>query len=180
MLLFEYYEINDVIMQQFKIEDRVVHPIHGVCEITDIKKEVIYNQEVEIYVLKAQKPLTLKIPVNRINSIRAIANDSQISQVYEILSQPPQHGNRKIVWAKKHQEYVNKINSGDPIKIAEIVRDLYKNSSENNNSYSERSLYFDALKKLVKEVAISKDKEYDQISREFQNILNSRIEKFEE
>lgn len=138
----------------FKIHDKVVYPSHGVGEIIDIEKQVIADVEVELYVISfPQDKMILRVPVKRAlqSGLRPIVDKSVISKIYDILQGKPKQGNR--MWSRRAQEYETKINSGDIMFIAEVVRDLYK-SSDSDRSYSERTIYEAALNRLASEIAI--------------------------
>jgi CarD family transcriptional regulator len=139
---------------RFDIGDKVVYPSHGVGEIVAIETQTISSFELKVYVISfLQDKMTLRVPVNRASAsgLRAISNRSDVDKIYKTLKGKPKQGNR--MWSRRAQEYETKINSGDLIAVAEVVRDLYKNV-DSDRSYSERTIYESALNRLAAELAL--------------------------
>lgn len=138
----------------FNSGDFVVYPTHGVGKITDISKHVVAGQELELIVVRFDKDrMTLRVPVAKAakSGLRSISTQKVMENAIAILK-----GKAKIkrtMWSRRAQEYEAKINSGDPISIAEVVRDLHRNSSQPEQSYSERQIYEQALDRLAHELA---------------------------
>ena len=97
--------------------------------------------------------MTLKIPVDKIevSGLRKLSSEYEIKKAIDIMKTAPQQ--KRIVWAKRAQEYEEKINSGDPLVVAEVVRDLYKRADKVEQSFSERQIYEQALGRLADEYA---------------------------
>lgn len=139
---------------EFKIGQRIVYPAHGVGEILSIENHTIAGSEIKVYViLFKQDKMTLKVPVNRaaIVGLRAVASKKDLDVIYSTLQGKAKQGNR--MWSRRAQEYESKINSGNIVSVAEVLRDLHKNV-DNDRSYSERTLYEAALNRLAGELAI--------------------------
>jgi CarD family transcriptional regulator len=139
---------------QFQIGDRVVYPSHGLGEIIRIEDQEIAGFAIQVYVVSfPQDKMTLKVPVNRASAsgLRTLASKSDLTKIYDTLQSKPKQGNR--MWSRRAQEYETKINSGNVIFLAEVVRDLYKNV-DSDRSYSERTIYESALNRLASELAI--------------------------
>jgi CarD family transcriptional regulator len=139
---------------EFTIGDRVVYPSHGVGEIINIESQAIGGMELRVYVVSfPQDKMTLKVPVNRAAAagLRTLSNKGDLSRIYTALQGKPKQGNR--MWSRRASEYESKINSGDIVSVAEVVRDLYKNV-DSDRSYSERTIYESALNRLATELAI--------------------------
>ena len=139
---------------EFKINDRVVYPSHGVGEIIEIESQIIANTPLDVYVISFPlDKMTLRVPVSRAaaSGLRTLASKKDVNQVYNILNSKPKRGNK--MWSRRAQEYESKINSGEIESVAEVVRDLYKNV-DNDRSYSERTIYESALNRLASEIAI--------------------------
>ena len=137
----------------FRVGERVVYPSHGVGEVVDIERQVIADTKVEVYVISfPQDKMTLRVPVGRaeICGLRTLVNQNDVNEVYSILQGKPKRGNK--MWSRRAQEFEAKINSGDILAIAEVVRDLYKNV-DNDRSYSERTIYESALNRLASEIS---------------------------
>lgn len=138
---------------EFIIGERVVYPSHGVGEIIDIENQIIADTKIEVYVISfPQDKMTLRVPVSRATAsgLRTLVNKKDITEVYSILQGKPKRGNK--MWSRRAQEFETKINSGDILAIAEVVRDLYKNV-DNDRSYSERTIYESALNRLASEIS---------------------------
>ena len=144
-------------MLEFNIGERVVYPSHGVGEIVNIESQSIGGTEIKVYVVAfPQDKMTLRVPVSRAahSGLRSLSNKSDLTSIYVTLQSKPKQGNR--MWSRRAQEYEGKINSGNIIAVAEVVRDLYKNV-DSDRSYSERTLYEAALNRLAGEIAILED-----------------------
>ena len=140
--------------QKFKVKDKVVYPSHGVGEVIEIEEQSIANTSIQVYVISfPQDKMTLKVPVSRAiaSGLRSLVDPKVVDSVYSILQGKPKRGNK--MWSRRAQEYEAKINSGSIELIAEVVRDLYKNV-DNDRSYSERTIYESALKRLSTEISI--------------------------
>lgn len=138
----------------FNVGDKVVYPSHGVGEIVSLESQIIANSEIKVYVISfPQDKMVLRVPVSRAShsGLRPIVSIEVIEQIYEVLKGRAKPGNK--MWSRRAQEYETKINSGDILQIAEVVRDLYKNV-DSNRSYSERNIYELALNRLAKEISI--------------------------
>ena len=143
-----------IISPEFNIGERVVYPSHGVGEIINIESQTVACTEIRVYVVSfPQDKLILKVPVNRaaISGLRTLVNVGDLDTIYSTLQgKPNKRANR--MWSRRAQEYENKINSGNIVAVAEVVRDLYKDA-ESERSYSERTIYESALNRLAREVA---------------------------
>jgi CarD family transcriptional regulator len=138
---------------EFIIGERVVYPSHGVGEIIEIENQIIADTKLEVYVISfPQDKMTLRVPVSRAaaSGLRTLVNKKDITEVYSVLQGKPKRGNK--MWSRRAQEFEAKINSGDILAIAEVVRDLYKNV-DNDRSYSERTIYESALNRLASEIS---------------------------
>jgi CarD family transcriptional regulator len=138
----------------YKIKDHVIYPKHGVGQITAIESSVIADIEMTYYKIQVTKDkLILTIPVNQQGNLRPISSVNQINKAIFILKGKPKI--RRTMWSRRAQEYDQKINSGEIYQIAEVVRDLNKNSEiPVDQSYSERQLFEKAYDRLLGEVAI--------------------------
>jgi CarD family transcriptional regulator len=139
---------------KFQIGDRIVYPSHGVGEIISIISENVANVTMELYVIVFPlDKMTLKVPVNRASAagLRTLVTKDGVHSIYETLAGKPKAGNK--MWSRRAQEYEAKINSGNIVAIAEVVRDLYKNV-DSDRSYSERTIYEIAINRLATELSI--------------------------
>ena len=143
----------------FKVGEIVVYPKHGVGEITRIESMKLSNIKSKFYVVKMeQAKLTIRVPLEKKQEVglRKISSKKNIDQIYNILKSKPKI--RRIMWSRRAQEYDTKIYSGDPLKIAEVIRDLFRKDSQPEQSYSERQMFQMALERLAREVAAVKNR----------------------
>lgn len=141
--------------QAFSSGEYVVYPTHGVGKVADISKQTIAGTELEMLVVNFDKDkMTLRIPVGKVEHVglRKIAGAATINSALATLKGKARI--KKAMWSRRAQEYENKINSGNPVAIAEVVRDLYRSENLAEQSYSERQIYEQALSRLASEVAV--------------------------
>lgn len=139
----------------FKIGDCGVYPSHGVGKITEIEKTTVLGQDFSCYLMYFEKEkLTIKIPVNSAEKIglRHLVSKSQMDEVFSIL----RSGVKKLkgMWSRRAQEYETKINSGEIMLLAEVLRDLTRDIEDGDRSYSERIIYETAVYRLAAEYAV--------------------------
>ena len=159
-------------ISDFKIGETVVYPKHGVGEITKIENMEISDIKTSFYVVKMeQSKLIIRVPLDKKDEVglRKISSKKIIDNVYNTLKLKPKI--RRIMWSRRAQEYETKIFSGDPIKIAEVVRDLFRKSSQAEQSYSERQMFQVAIERLAREVAAVEKTDYFQSTEKIEQIL---------
>ena len=159
----------------FKIGEIVVYPKHGVGEITRLETMKLSNIKSEFYVVKMeQSKLTIWVPLEKQEAVglRKILSKKNIEEVYNILKSKPKI--RRIMWSRRAQEYDSKIYSGDPIKIAEVIRDLFRKNNYPEQSYSERQMFQIALERLAREVAAIEKTDYFNATEKIEKILYRR------
>ena len=138
----------------FRPNEYVVYPAHGVGQIISIEEQQIAGISLELFVISFEKDkMTLRVPTDKAVQIgmRSLSSPDVILKAMTTLK-----GKAKVkraMWSRRAQEYEQKINSGDLIAIAEVVRDLHRNDDQREQSYSERQLYEAALERLTREVA---------------------------
>lgn len=138
----------------FKANEFIVYPAHGVGRIIGIEEQEIAGMSLELFVINFEKEkLTLRVPTGKLESVgmRKLADDAVVKKSMEILKGRARI--KRTMWSRRAQEYVAKINSGDLVSIAEVVRDLYRSEAQPEQSYSERQLYEDALDRMAREIA---------------------------
>lgn len=138
----------------FKTNEFVVYPAHGVGRIVGIEEQEIAGNSLELFVIVFDKEkLTLRVPTGRLASMgmRKLAEDAVVKRAMETLKGRARV--KRTMWSRRAQEYMAKINSGDLISIAEVVRDLYRSEAQPEQSYSERQLYEMALERMARELA---------------------------
>ena len=138
----------------FNIKDHVVYPKHGVGKIIAVEKALIGSIEIQFYKVFIEKEkLTLSIPLNQQSHLRPISSLHQINKSISILKSKPKV--KRTMWSRRAQEYEQKINSGKIYELAEVVRDLNKNTDMSaDQSYSERQLFEKAYERLISETEI--------------------------
>ena len=151
--------------QGFKTNEFVVYPAHGVGQILAIEEQEIAGARLELFVINFMKDkMTLRVPTAKVANVgmrklsepalvkRALAETSVVTKALTTLKGRARV--KRTMWSRRAQEYEAKINSGDIVAIAEVVRDLYRSESQPEQSYSERQLYEAALDRLSREIAV--------------------------
>jgi len=140
--------------QGFKTNEFVVYPAHGVGQILAIEEQEIAGAKLELFVINFIKDkMTLRVPTAKIVNVgmRKLSEPALVKKALETLKGRARV--KRTMWSRRAQEYEAKINSGDIVAIAEVVRDLYRSESQPEQSYSERQLYEAALDRLSREIA---------------------------
>tara|TARA_B100001989_G_scaffold245688_1_gene215709 strand:- start:1345 stop:1890 length:546 start_codon:yes stop_codon:yes gene_type:complete len=138
----------------FNTGDDVVYPMHGVGRIEGIETQTIAGMEVKLYVINFERDrMRLKIPVGKATEtgLRKLSTNERLDDALATLKGRSRV--RRTMWSRRAQEYETKINSGDPVSIAEVLRDLKRSNDDTEQSYSERQIYQSALERLAREVA---------------------------
>ena len=141
--------------QGFKTNEFVVYPAHGVGQILAIEEQEIAGARLELFVITFVKDkMTLRVPTAKVANVgmRKLSDPSLVKRALETLKGRARI--KRTMWSRRAQEYEAKINSGDIVAIAEVVRDLFRSESQPEQSYSERQLYEAALDRLSREIAV--------------------------
>ena len=141
--------------QGFKTNEFVVYPAHGVGQILAIEEQEIAGAKLELFVINFMKDkMTLRVPTAKVANVgmRKLSEPALVKKALETLKGRARI--KRTMWSRRAQEYEAKINSGDIVAIAEVVRDLYRSESQPEQSYSERQLYEAALDRLSREIAV--------------------------
>ena len=160
---------------EFHPNEHVVYPAHGVGRIISIEKQEIAGMELELFVISFEKDkMTLRVPTNKATEVgmRSLSSPDTVSKAMATLK-----GKAKVkraMWSRRAQEYEQKINSGDLISIAEVVRDLHRSDDQREQSYSERQLYEAALERLTREVAAVDGTDEAKAQEQVDSVLISR------
>jgi CarD family transcriptional regulator len=139
----------------FEIDQHIVYPAHGVGRITAVETQEVADMKLEVYVVSfEQDKLILRVPTARAvaSGMRSLASSKVVGDAIKTLGGRARI--KRTMWSRRAQEYEAKINSGDLISIAEVVRDLHRNEDQPDQSYSERQLYESALDRMARELAI--------------------------
>ena len=161
--------------QEFRPNDYVVYPAHGVGQIVSIEEQEIAGLTLELFVISFEKDkMTLRVPTAKAAEVgmRSLSSPDVVKKALDTLK-----GKAKVkraMWSRRAQEYEQKINSGDLISIAEVVRDLHRNDDQREQSYSERQLYEAALERLTREVAAVEDGDEAAAVKKVDDVLVSR------
>jgi CarD family transcriptional regulator len=150
----EFWIVSTKIELDYKIGDHVVYPAHGVGVVIGVENQTVAGTELEVYVITFDhEKMTLRVPTRKARTagLRALAEGNVVSQALTTLKGRARI--KRTMWSRRAQEYEAKINSGDLISIAEVVRDLHRSESQPEQSYSERQLYESALDRMAREVA---------------------------
>lgn len=140
--------------QGFKTNEYIVYPAHGVGQIVAIEEQEVAGHKLELFVIDFDKDkMRLKVPVAKASSIgmRKLAETDFVDRSLKVVQGRARI--KRTMWSRRAQEYDAKINSGDLISIAEVVRDLYRADNQPEQSYSERQLYEAALDRMAREIA---------------------------
>jgi CarD family transcriptional regulator len=138
----------------FKTGESIVYPAHGVGTIVAIEEQVVAGHSLELFVIDFEKDkMRLKVPVTKALTIgmRKLSETDFVERALKVVQGRARV--KRTMWSRRAQEYDAKINSGDLIAIAEVVRDLYRADNQPEQSYSERQLYEAALDRMAREIA---------------------------
>jgi CarD family transcriptional regulator len=144
--------------QGFKTTEFIVYPAHGVGQILAIEEQEVAGAKLELFVINFVKDkMTLRVPTAKAASVgmRKLAGPDIVKRALETLKGKARI--KRTMWSRRAQEYEAKINSGDLIQIAEVVRDLFRSETQPEQSYSERQLYEAALDRMVRELSAVED-----------------------
>ena len=160
---------------EFRPDDFVVYPTHGVGRIVSIEEQEVAGLRLEMFVISFEKDkMTLRVPTARATEIgmRGLSTPDLVEQALNTLKGKARV--KRAMWSRRAQEYEQKINSGDLMSIAEVVRDLHRNDDQREQSYSERQLYEAALERLTREVAAVSGADEAQAQKTVDSVLTSR------
>ncbi len=159
---------------EFVPGDFAVYPTHGVGRITGIESQRILGSEIEVFVVSFDKEkMTLRVPVAKAVSagMRRLSTRDKMKAALVTLCGRARV--KRTMWSRRAQEYGAKINTGDPISIAEVVRDLHRSGDQPDRSYSERQLYEAALDRLAREFAAVEQIEPEVAARRLEQLLDA-------
>jgi CarD family transcriptional regulator len=138
----------------FKTGEAIVYPAHGVGRITAVEEQEIAGFKLELFVVSFEKDkMVLRVPTAKASAVgmRKLAEPALVAKALDVLTGRARV--KRTMWSRRAQEYEAKINSGDLIAVAEVVRDLYRSEAQPEQSYSERQLYEAALDRIMREIA---------------------------
>lgn len=142
----------------YSVGDYIVYPKHGVGRVVELETQEIAGLKLELYVIRFEKErMTLRVPTNKAEAsgMRRLSSDATLQEAFTTLKGKARI--KRTMWSRRAQEYEAKINSGDLVSIAEVVRDLHRGEDQPEQSYSERQIYESALGRLARELAAVED-----------------------
>jgi len=158
----------------FSEGDYVVYPTHGVGRVQAIERQLIAGHDLELFVITFDRDrMTLRVPVPkaRQSGLRKLSSHSVMETALTTLRGRARV--KRTMWSRRAQEYEAKINSGDPVSIAEVVRDLHRHANQPDQSYSERQIYEAALERLAAELAAVDGIERDKATQKLEMLLDA-------
>jgi CarD family transcriptional regulator len=158
----------------FDVGDYVVYPKHGVGRVIELQSQEIAGMKLELYVLRFEKErMTLRVPTNKAESVgmRKLSSNAQMDDALATLKGKPKV--KRTMWSRRAQEYEAKINSGDLVSIAEVVRDLFRAEDQPEQSYSERQIFEAATSRLARELAAMRQVDEPTAQEEILQILRA-------
>ena len=159
----------------FRPDDFVVYPAHGVGKIISVEEQEVGGFKLELFVISFEKDkMTLRVPTNKATEagLRALSSADTVAHAMKTLRGKAKV--KKAMWSRRAQEYEQKINSGDLIAIAEVVRDLHRADDQREQSYSERQLYEAALERLTREIAAVTGGDEPKAQKDITEVLTAR------
>ncbi len=161
--------------QDFSPNEYVVYPAHGVGQIVNIEEQEIAGLTLELFVISFEKDkMTLRVPTAKATEVgmRSLSSPDVVKKALDTLKGKARV--KRAMWSRRAQEYEQKINSGDLIAIAEVVRDLHRADDQREQSYSERQLYEAALERLTRELAAVNDMDEAGAQKRVDDVLTAR------
>lgn len=159
----------------YRPNDFVVYPAHGVGRVVTVEEQEIAGTKLELFVISFEKDkMTLRVPTAKATSVgmRSLSSPDIVGQALNTLKGRARV--KRAMWSRRAQEYEQKINSGDLVLIAEVVRDLYRAEDQPEQSYSERQLYEAAFERLTREVAAVESIDEDKAAKRLDDVLIKR------
>ena len=158
----------------FAVDDYVVYPTHGVGKITGIEKQEISGIDLELFVVEFDKDrMVLRVPIAKAegSGMRKLSTPQKMTNALSTLKGRARI--KRTMWSRRAQEYELKINSGDPVSIAEVIRDLHRSANQPEQSYSERQIYEAALERLARELAAVERIDEDAATERLEEMLRA-------
>ena len=156
----------------FSKGDYVVYPTHGVGKVLGIEKQEIAGFKLQLYVISFEsEKMTLRVPTDKVkdSGLRKLSSRDKMQNAMTTLKGRAR--SKRTMWSRRAQEYEAKINSGDPVGIAEVVRDLHRAAGQPDQSYSERQMYEAALVRLSGELALVEKIDQEAATEKVEGIL---------
>ncbi len=168
-------EASQSAKQNFKVNDKIVYPAHGVGKITSLEKQQVAGIPIELFVIAFdQEKMKLRVPTGKAKAagMRPLSDDKTVKDAITTLKGRARI--KRTMWSRRAQEYDAKINSGDMKLVAEVVRDLYRGDDQPEQSYSERQLFEAALDRMAREVAAVRNVDLGNAIEELESVLKKK------
>ena len=159
---------------KFSTGDYVVYPTHGVGKVTGVEDQEIAGDKLKLIVINFEKDrMVLRVPMAKAETsgLRQLSSRDEMKAAMKTLRGRSRV--RRTMWSRRAQEYEAKINSGNPISIAEVVRDLHRKEDQPDQSYSERQIYQAAFARLMREFAVVEEIDEDAATEKLQSVLKA-------
>ena len=159
----------------FNPGDFVVYPTHGVGKVLSIETQEIAGHELQLFVISfVRERMTLRVPTSKVETsgLRKLSSPKIMDSALTTLQGRARV--KRTMWSRRAQEYEAKINSGDPISIAEVVRDLHRDTSQPEQSFSERQIYESAIDRLARELAAVENFDKDKATEKLEELLTEK------
>ncbi|PPR20471.1 MAG: RNA polymerase-binding transcription factor CarD [Alphaproteobacteria bacterium MarineAlpha10_Bin3] len=159
---------------KFSTGDYVVYPTHGVGKVTGLEDQEIAGAKLKLIVIDFEKDrMILRVPISKAETsgLRQLSSRDEMKAAMKTLKGRSRV--RRTMWSRRAQEYEAKINSGNPISIAEVVRDLHRKEDQPDQSYSERQIYQAAFERLMRELAVVEEIDEDAATEKLQSVLKA-------
>ncbi len=154
--------------------DFVVYPTHGVGKVISVEENEIAGHKLELFVISFDRDrMTLRVPVTKVanSGLRKLSSKKRMDEAVHTLKGRPRV--KRTMWSRRAAEYDLKINSGDPVLIAEVVRDLHRNVGQPDQSFSERQIYEQARDRLASELAAVEKTDMEKATKKLEQILEA-------
>jgi CarD family transcriptional regulator len=154
--------------------DFVVYPTHGVGKVISVEEDEIAGHKLELFVISFDRDrMTLRVPVAKVanSGLRKLSSKKRMDEAVHTLKGRPRV--KRTMWSRRAAEYDLKINSGDPVLIAEVVRDLHRNVGQPDQSFSERQIYEQARDRLASELAAVEKTDMEKATKKLEQILEA-------
>ena len=156
----------------FNKGDFVVYPSYGLGKIKGIQNEIIAGKRIRVFIISINERVILRVPAEKIYDLglRKLSSNDRMRNALTILKGKSKR-RKKVMWSRRAQEYETKILSGDPISIAEVLKELYKKNAYEDSSFSEKQIYASALDRLSRELGAMQKLDKEVAVKKLEDIL---------
>jgi len=157
---------------EFKSGQYVVYPAQGVGKLVKTEDAVIGGQKIKMLVIAFERNnMTIRVPMERVevSGLRPLVSNKKLMEA--IKSAKDKAGAKRMIWSRRAAQYEENIASGDPMKLAEVIRDLQRRSAEDTMTFSGRQLYLRALERMAQEYAVLNKIDIDEAEEKIEDIL---------